>query len=116
MPRPSHHVSPNTLGGRIRAAREHLQLSLAEVAGDHYSTSLISQIERNRLEPSEESLRYLATRLQLSFEDLEMLARQHRSVEIESHPHQCYEDLRVQVTQLLAQKELANAIDLLKDL
>ena len=51
MPRPSKHVSPDTLGGRIRAAREHLQLSLADVAHGHYSTSLISQIERTRIEP-----------------------------------------------------------------
>src|SRR5581483_7089028 len=116
MPRPSHHVSPNTLGGRIRAAREHLQLSLAEVAGDHYSTSLISQIERNRIEPSEESLRYLATRLKLSFEDLESLAHQHRSTETESLPHKCYEGLRVQAAQLLVRKDIASAIELLKDL
>jgi tetratricopeptide (TPR) repeat protein len=116
MPRPSQHVSPDTLGGRIRAAREYLQLSLADVAGDHYSTSLISQIERNRIEPSEESLRYLATRLKLSFDDLEILAQQHRSANPECLPHKCYEDLRLQGAQLLAEKNITTALDLLQDL
>jgi transcriptional regulator with XRE-family HTH domain len=116
MPRPSKHVSPDTLGGRIRAAREYLQLSLADVAGDHYSTSLISQIERNRIEPSEESLRYLATRLKLSFDDLEILAQQHRSANPESLPHKCYEDLRLQAAQFLAEKNTTTALDLLQDL
>ena len=63
MPRPSKPVSPNTLGGRIRAARKNLQLSLAEVADGHYSTSFLSQIERNLLDPSSESLKFLADRL-----------------------------------------------------
>jgi len=116
MPRPSKHVSPDTLGGRIRAAREYLRLSLADVAGDHYSTSLISQIERNRIEPSEESLRYLATRLQLSFDDLELLAQQHRSTTPESLPHPCYEDLRLQAAQLLAEKNITTAQELLQNL
>jgi transcriptional regulator with XRE-family HTH domain len=116
MPRPSKHVSPDTLGGRIRAAREQLQLSLADVAGNHYSTSLISQIERNRVEPSEESLRYLATRLKLPFEDLEILAHQNRAAEFESHQYKSYEDLRLQAIQLLAEKDTAKTIDLLKDL
>lgn len=63
MPRPSKRVSPDTLGGRIRAARQELHLALAEVAGDRYSTSLISQIERNRVDPSQESLRFLVLQL-----------------------------------------------------
>jgi hypothetical protein len=40
MPRPSKRVSPDTLGGRIRTARQDLHLALAEVVGDRYSTSL----------------------------------------------------------------------------
>jgi tetratricopeptide (TPR) repeat protein len=93
-----------------------LRLSLADVAGNHYSTSLISQIERNRIEPSEESLRYLATRLKLSFDDLEILAQQHRTANPESLPHQCYEDLRLQAVQFLAEKNITTALDLLQDL
>ena len=62
MPRPLKNVSPDTLGGRIRAARQTLHLSLSEVAGQEYSTSLISQIERNKIEPSAGSLKYLAER------------------------------------------------------
>lgn len=116
MPRPSKHVSPDTLGGRIRAARELLQLSLADVAGGHYSTSLISQIERNRVDPSEESLRFLAERLKLSFEDLEILAQQHRAPEFEPRHYKSYDDLRAKAFQFFTKKDTGKAIDLLKDL
>ena len=113
MPRPPKHVSPGTLGGRIRAARERLQLSLADVAEGHYSTSLISQIERNRADPSHESLRFLAERLQLPFEDLETLAQQHRAAESEPRDCKTYEELRVEATQLLNDKKFYDALTLL---
>ncbi|QBD82730.1 XRE family transcriptional regulator [Ktedonosporobacter rubrisoli] len=120
MPRPSKPVSPDTLGGRIRAAREHLHLSLAEVADGHYSTSLISQIERNRVDPSQESLRFLAERLELSLEDLESLAQQHRGVErnseTEAHQSKSYESLRTEASQWLAHKNICKALGLLQDL
>src|SRR6266487_2281213 len=112
MPRPPKHVSPDTLGGRIRAARERLQLSLADVAEGHYSTSLISQIERNRADPSHESLRFLAKRLALPLEDLETLAQQHRALEIEPRDYKTYEELRVEATQLLNNKEFCAALTL----
>src|SRR5579871_3273030 len=98
MPRPSKHVSPDTLGGRIRAAREHLHLSLADVAAGQYSTSLISQIERNRIDPSHESLRFLADRLQLPLEALEVLAQQNRENEIAAPLYKSYEDLRIEAS------------------
>ncbi len=116
MPRPSKHVSPDTLGGRIRAAREHLHLSLADVASGHYSTSLISQIERNRIEPSQESLRFLAERLQLPLKDLEHLARQYRETEVEAQDYKSFGELRTLVIQLLASKDTTRALSLLKDL
>lgn len=115
MPRPSKHVSPDTLGGRIRAAREALHLSLAEVAGDYYSTSLISQIERNRVDPSQDSLQFLAERLKLPLEELEVLAQQHRESEIEPHQFKSLEDLHHQATLLLNKKEMQKALDLFKD-
>lgn len=116
MPRPSKHISPDTLGGLIRAARENLQLSLAEVAGGHYSTSLLSQIERNRLDPSPESLRFLAARLKLPFEDLEILAQQQRGAETEENRYKFYEELRIEVIEYLAKKECRYALNSLKDL
>lgn len=115
MPRPSKHISPDTLGGLIRATRENLQLSLAEVADGRYSTSLLSQIERNRLDPSPESLRFLARRLKLPLEDLETLARQHRTAEIEENHYKPYEELRVEVLQHLANKEARHALNILED-
>jgi transcriptional regulator with XRE-family HTH domain len=116
MPRPSKHVSLKTLGGRIRAAREQLHLSLADVANGHYSTSLISQIERNRIEPSQESLRFLADRLDLPLKDLETLARQHRTEEIENNQYKSFEELRLAASELLTKKDCTHALMLLHDL
>ena len=115
MPRPSKRISPETLGGRIRAARERLRLSLAEVASGHYSTSLLSQIERNKVEPSEESLRFLAERLQLCFEELSRLAQQQRRLGAEDDQEEFYAHLHIEAYQLLASKNTCQAIKLLKD-
>jgi tetratricopeptide (TPR) repeat protein len=116
MPRPSKRVSPDTLGGRIRAARQELHLSLAEVAGERYSTSLISQIERNRVDPSQESLRYLAERLELALEDLTALAQQQRNSEVEVSRYKIYEEQRIQAQQALANNRPREALKLLEDL
>src|SRR5437667_7488719 len=116
MSRPSKRVSLETLGGCIRAARERLHLSLADVANGHYSTSLISQIERNRIEPSQESLRFLAQRLELSVEDLANLAQQHRAKEFEKNQDKAFEELHLAATKLLDKKECTCAIALLQDL
>ena len=116
MPRPSKHVSPDTLGGHIRAAREHLRLSLKEVARGHYSTSLISQIERNRVDPSRESLRFLADRLRLPLDDLEVLAHQHRETEVEPREYTSFDTLRSDTTRLLADKRIVDALLLLDPL
>lgn len=114
MPRPSKRVSPDTLGGRIRAARQNLHLSLAEVAGERYSTSLISQIERNRVDPSQESLRYLAERLKLPFEDLMALAQQHRESEAEVSRYKVFEEQRMQAQQALANNRFHEALHALE--
>ncbi len=116
MPRPSKHVSPDTLGGRIRAAREYQHLSLAEVASGHYSTSLISQIERNRVDPSRDSLRFLAERLKLSVDDLEILANQHRESEVEARDYTSFDALRIDAARLLAERQAAEALRLLEPL
>ncbi len=116
MPRPSKHVSPDTLGGRIRAAREYLHLSLAEVASGHYSTSLISQIERNRVDPSRDSLKFLAERLKLSVDDLEILAHQHRESEVEARDYTSFDALRIDAARLLVEHQAAEALRLLEPL
>jgi transcriptional regulator with XRE-family HTH domain len=114
MPRPSKRVSPDTLGGRMRAARQDLHLSLAEVAGERYSTSLISQIERNRVDPSQESLSYLAERLKLPIEDLMALAQQHRESEAEVPRYKIYEEQRNQAQQALANNRSREALNYLE--
>ncbi len=116
MPRPSKRVSPETLGGRIRAARQNLHLSLAEVAGERYSTSLISQIERNRVDPSQESLRYLAEQLKLPIEDLTALAQQQRDSETEVSKYKVYEEQRLQAQELLTNNRPREALKLLGNL
>jgi transcriptional regulator with XRE-family HTH domain len=116
MPRPSKRVAPDTLGGRLRAARQSLHLSLADVAGERYSTSLISQIERNRVDPSPESLRYLAGHLKLPFDELQNLARQHRESETEANLYREYEAKYAEISQLLLHHQLTQAIDGFKTL
>jgi transcriptional regulator with XRE-family HTH domain len=116
MPRPLKIVSPDTLGGRIRAARQAQGLSLADVAGQQYSTSLISQIERNKIEPSADSLKYLAEQLHLPLEELEHLARQHKESEAESQQYRKIEEKRVLASQLLDTKHPRRALDQLQNL
>lgn len=116
MPRPSKRVSPDTLGGRIRSARQNMRLSLADVAGQKYSTSLISQIERNRVDPSPESLQYLAEQLKLPLKDLVALAQQHRESETEAHRYKLYEEQHFNINRLLANNQPGEALDQLKDL
>src|SRR5215469_13994442 len=116
MPRPSKRVAPDTLGGRLRTARQDLHLSLAEVAGSKYSTSLISQIERNRVDPSQESLQYLADRLHLPLDDLQGLARQHRQSETEANLYRVYEEKYAEINHLLTHKQSAQALDRFSEL
>ncbi len=116
MPRPLKPVSPNTLGGVIRSARQKQDLSLAQVAGDKYSTSLISQIERNRIEPSVESLEYLAERLQLPLDELMALAQQSREPATDESKLKSFDDKRAQASQLLADNRPRRALELLEDL
>jgi transcriptional regulator with XRE-family HTH domain len=116
MPRPLKIVSPDTLGGRIRAARQAQGLSLADVAGKHYSTSLISQIERNKIEPSAESLKYLAEQLHLPLEELSHLAQQHRESEAETHQYRKIEEKRALASQLLDTKHPVRALEQLQSL
>ncbi len=116
MPRPSKRVAPDTLGGRLRAARQNLRLSLSEVAGDRYSTSLISQIERNRVDPSADSLHYLANRLKLPLDDLLLLARQHRESETEANLYKNYEEKYAEINQLLNRNQAATALECFREL
>ncbi len=94
----------------MRTARQNMGLSLADVAGSRYSTSLISQIERNRVDPSTESLQYLADRLQLPYEDLQVLARQHRESETEAILYREYEAKYAEINQLLLRRQPAQAL------
>ena len=116
MPRPLKVVSPDTLGGRIRAARQAQGLSLAQVAAGEYSTSLISQIERNKIEPSTGSLKYLAGRLHLPLEELAHLAQQHRDTEAETQQYQKIEEKRVLAAQLLETNHPLRALEQLQNL
>jgi tetratricopeptide (TPR) repeat protein len=76
---------------------------------------LISQIERNRVEPSRESLQFLAEQLQLPLEDLQVLAQQQRESEAEARQYKVYEELRVEASHAFEKKRPQHALDLLKD-
>jgi HTH-type transcriptional regulator, quorum sensing regulator NprR len=56
--------SPTPLGRRIRQARQELGLSLAETAGNDFSRAFLNQVELGRAQPSTQTLRIIARRLQ----------------------------------------------------
>ena len=115
MPRPPEQVPPDTLGGRIRAARKKQRKSLADVAGDRYSTSLLSQIERNKIEPSAESLHFLAVQLRLSFEELKALAQRQKEAEPSEARYKHYDVLRAKAAQAIAIHRYVQALELLEE-
>ena len=116
MPRPPEQVPPDTLGGRIRAARKKQRKSLADVVGGRYSTSLLSQIERNKIEPSAESLHYLAVQLRLSFEELKALAQRQKEAEPSEARYKHYDTLRAKAAQAIAMHRNAQALELLEEI
>jgi tetratricopeptide (TPR) repeat protein len=56
--------TPGSLGQRIRLARQELGLSLAAVAGKDFSRAFLNQVELGRAQPSTQTLRIIAQRLQ----------------------------------------------------
>jgi HTH-type transcriptional regulator, quorum sensing regulator NprR len=56
------------LGARVRAARQELGLSLAAVAGGHFSRAFLNQVELGRALPSTRNLQIIAERLQRPIE------------------------------------------------
>jgi tetratricopeptide (TPR) repeat protein len=87
-----------------------MNLSLASVAADRYSTSLISQIERNRVDPSDESLQYLAEQLHLPLADLQILAQRQREAEDSEYQATEYELLHAEVMKKLDNRESHEAL------
>ncbi len=61
---------PSALGERIREARRRNDMTQGELAGDDYSVSYISAIERNKIRPSLRALAWLAARLGINLSDL----------------------------------------------
>ena len=52
-----------TLGDKIRALRRQMRMTQADLAGDDFTKSFISQIEKNQTQPSLKSLMIIAQRL-----------------------------------------------------
>lgn len=67
-PAPDHPRAPSPLGRRIRQARQALGLSLAAVAGKDFSRAFLNQVELGRAQPSTQTLRIIAQRLQQPIE------------------------------------------------
>jgi tetratricopeptide (TPR) repeat protein len=67
-PGADHPRAPSALGKRIRQARQALGLSLAAVAGDDFSRAFLNQVELGRAQPSTQTLRIIAQRLQQPIE------------------------------------------------
>src|SRR5438876_10459147 len=60
-PRPAVHGT--RLGERLRQLRVSAGLTQTELAGDRFSKEYVSQIERGKTRPTEETVAWLATRL-----------------------------------------------------
>jgi transcriptional regulator with XRE-family HTH domain len=60
----------SNIGPRIKKIRKQKNKTLAEVAGEQLSVSMLSLIENNKSRPSIETLRYIAGRLNIDFSDL----------------------------------------------
>ena len=67
-PATDHPRAPSPLGRRIRQARHELGLSLAAVAGKDFSRAFLNQVELGRAQPSTQTLRIIAQRLQQPIE------------------------------------------------
>ena len=57
--------APATLGQRLRQARVARGLTQSELADSRFSKQYVSQLERDRLRPTDETLQWLAQRLQV---------------------------------------------------
>ena len=57
--------APTTLGQRLRQARVARGLTQSELADSRFSKQYMSQLERDRLRPTDETLRWLAERLEI---------------------------------------------------
>ena len=64
-------MAGNLLGTRLRARRVELGLSLEELSGPGVSPTLIGRVERGERNPSMQTLRFLAPRLDVSVSWLE---------------------------------------------
>ena len=60
-----------TVGERVRSLRRSAGLSQAELAGGRFSKEYVSQIERGKTRPTDETLEWLADRLATDREFLE---------------------------------------------
>src|SRR2546428_8629060 len=60
--------APSSLGQRIRQAEQELGLTLQAVAGDDFSRAFLNQVELGRAQPSTQTLRIIARRLQRPIE------------------------------------------------
>jgi transcriptional regulator with XRE-family HTH domain len=61
--RPDTSVVAETVGERLRLLRRSAGLSQAELAGGRFSKEYVSQIERGKTQPTDETLEWLADRL-----------------------------------------------------
>lgn len=59
-----------SIGQRIRSLRKEKKLTLAEIAGEKFTKGYISQIELGKVNPSFKLLSHIASKLEISVEDL----------------------------------------------
>jgi tetratricopeptide (TPR) repeat protein len=96
---------PATLGQRLRQARVARGLTQSQLADTRFSKQYVSQLERDRLRPTEETLRWLAERLEI---DASYLA-----TGIDARQHERFESVVAAAEAAVESHEYAEAIELL---
>lgn len=96
-------IMPTALGDRIRDARRNLNMTQGELAGDDYSVSYISAIERNKIRPSLRALAWIANRLTVNLSDLlatdgVLSADQAQNATAEEAIHHAFAQARIALT------------------
>ncbi len=71
---------PLPIGEYIRQLRRQRSLTQTELGGDHFSKSYVSAVERDKIVPSHDALRFFAEQLDQSVETFEQLLQQSEQI------------------------------------
>ena len=109
--RPRHAAPAIRLGERLRQLRVSVGLTQSELAGDRFSKEYVSQIERGKTRPTQETIQWLAARLGVDAGFLANGVSTDERGRIESQLSRA--EARLQVAEVSEMPELAQELDAL---